>query len=127
MAEVSIGEGARRALSRVSAAGVFAALLAAFWGWLWVFVLGLGQLFSSTDDGACQQPEYLYGGALVVLALGGCATGLLGARRAGMAAVGRTAGALYGRHVVVTVLLALAAAETMTVLKPDFTFVPGAC
>jgi hypothetical protein len=127
MAEVSISGGGRRVLGRVLATGVFAALLAAFWGWLWVLVIGLGQLFNSTDDGACQQPEYLYGGALVVLALGGCTTTLLGARRAGMLALGRTNDPLYGRHVVVTVLLALAAVATMTVLKPDFTVVPGAC
>jgi hypothetical protein len=127
MGELSIADGGRRALRRLLAAGVAAVLIAALWGWVWVLVIGLGQLFSSSQDGGCQQPEYLYGGVLIVLALVGGSTAILGSRRAALVALGRTDDLGYWPHVAVAVLLALGAIATMTVLKPDFTLIPGAC
>jgi hypothetical protein len=104
-----------------------ALLLLALWGWIWILAVGLGQLFSSTEDGACQQPEYLYGAALILVASAGFAASGLGIRRSAGVLLGGTDRGDCVWPTVLTVPLALAATATMTVLKPDFTLVPGAC
>lgn len=127
MVELAITERAPQPLKRLLAAVVCAVLLLAFWSWVWIVAIGLGQLFSSTDDGACQQPEYLYGAALIAIAVFGLMTSGLGVGRAGSLVLGRARRGAYAWPAVVTVLLAFAAIATMTVLKPGFTLVPGAC
>ena len=127
MVELAIREHSPQPLKRLIAAVLCAVLLLAFWGWIWIVAVGLGQLFSSTEDGMCQQPEYLYGAALILLASAGFATSGLGIRRSAGVVLGRTDRGDYVWPAAGTALLALAAAATMTVLKPDFTLVPGVC
>jgi hypothetical protein len=130
VAELSMSEQDPRplgAIQRTVAAALSVAFLCALWGWAWALVIGLGQLFRSTEDGACQQPEYVYGAALILLGIGGVTASVLGIRGAGRVALGRGRKAEYVGAAAATVLLAIGVIATVTVLKPNFTLLPGPC
>ena len=63
----------------------------------------------------------------MLLAVGGVAASVLGMRAAARVAIGRQDQPVYLRALAAAAVLAVGIIATVTVLKPDFTVVPGPC